>query len=135
MRFPRIGSEQWITVYRSERDEHEKFCIFCALLPATDAKGVLDGPQRDERVGFGMPGEVISYPGGAEHRQYYRFGSNGAREPLICVREFHAARPSYLEIAEEFRYYFNLYEDKSRNVLFAIDDAGDEEEVVRLSQD
>lgn len=107
--------------------------IFCALLPEADAQGALDDPQWDERVGFGMPGEVITYAGGTEQRRYCRFGSSDGHEPLVYVREFHGARPSYIELSEEFRHYFNLFEDKSCNTLFMIDDAGDDEEVVRIS--
>ena len=66
-----------------------------------------------------MPGEVISYRGGKETRRYCRFGGDDGHEPLIFVRDFHGSHPDYLEVAEEFRHYFNLFEGKANGILRA----------------
>jgi hypothetical protein len=131
---PRIGTEQWVTVYRSERDEDGSLGIFCALIPEDRAPAALEDAQWDELIGFGMPGEVISYRGGKETRRYCRFGDDDGHEPLIFVRDFHGAHPDYLEVAEEFRHYFNLFESKANGVFVAVDEAGDDVEVIRVAE-
>jgi hypothetical protein len=47
-------------------------------------------------------------------------------------RSFHEIRPDYWEVSEDFRLYFNLYDDKLGRKLFRIDDNGDEHEAVLM---
>jgi hypothetical protein len=132
-RLPRIGTEQWVTVYRSERDDEESLGIFCALVPEDRAPAALEGAQWDELIGFGMPGEVTSYRDGKETRRYCRFGGDDGHEPLVFIRNFHGTHSGYLEVSEEFRHYFNLFENRANGIFAVVDEAGDDVEVIRLS--
>ena len=91
--------------------------IFCALISEDRVPATLEDARWDELFGFGMPGEVISYRGGKETRRYCRFGGDDGHEPLIFVRDFHGSHPDYLEVAEEFRHYFNLFEGKANGIF------------------
>lgn len=63
-------------------------------------------------------------------REYQRFGEIGV-EPLVYVRTFNN-RPAYIEISEEFRHYFNLYEDRKQDVFFSFDSSGNPIEVIKI---
>ncbi|MEK7447867.1 MAG: hypothetical protein AAB019_00115, partial [Planctomycetota bacterium] len=51
-------------------------------------------------------------------------------ELLILARNFHDVKPSYLEVAEEFRLFHNLFYDIKSGKCIKIDDNGDEEDVI-----
>ena len=66
-------------------------------------------------------------------RQYYRFGKEGI-EPLVHIRDFNRSNfPPHIEISEEFRHYFDLYEDRDKNVFLSSDERGNPIEVIRIS--
>ncbi|MCZ2155651.1 MAG: hypothetical protein LC114_17415 [Bryobacterales bacterium] len=93
---------------------------------------MLKDPEWDTLIGFGMPSEVISYRNGEAIHEYHRFGDNDGLEPLIFARDFHNIHPDYLEVSEEFRHYFNLFENKANRVFTAVNEIGDDVEVVRV---
>jgi hypothetical protein len=51
------------------------------------------------------------------------------------LRSFHGIHDSFLELAQEFRLYYNLYPEASRKRFFVIDNNGDESEAVRYGDD
>lgn len=68
-------------------------------------------------------------------KQYQRFSEEGI-EPLIHLRDFDNDKyPSYIEISEEFRHYFNLYEDKKNNIFLSSDDSGNPIQVIKINDD
>ena len=67
--------------------------------------------------------------------QYYRFGEKGI-EPLVHIRDFERSNfPRYIEISEEFRHYFDLYEDKNWNIFLSSDKSGNPIEVIKIFND
>ena len=65
-------------------------------------------------------------------QQYYRFGEEGI-EPLVHVRLFEFSNyPSYIEISEDFRHYFDLYEDSKNNKFLSADRRGNPIEVIKI---
>lgn len=64
--------------------------------------------------------------------KYFRYGNDEGIEPLVVFRNFYGMKEPYLEVSEEFRYFFNLYYDKQTGNYTHIDDNGDEEEVVKV---
>ena len=60
-----------------------------------------------------------------EIKEYKRFNEDGI-EPLIHIRRFESGNyPSYMEVSEEFRHYFNLYErhiDHKNKVFSSVDE-------------
>jgi len=125
-----LGKGEWTTVY-SSRDSVDGVAIYSALIKNTLVKRALKHPSWDIRIGDGGPGLESSFRDGKEKTRYVRSSDSGV-EPLVLNRSFHDIRPSYWEISEDFRLYFNLYDDKSGRKLLRIDDNGDEHEAVLM---
>lgn len=129
---PKIGKEQWQTLYLSADDPPHRFGMWCALLDEDAAAGAIGHDSWDLRIGDGKPGFSQSWPDGKEVTTYHRFGSGDGVRPLVLYRSFHGAFPQYEEVDEEFRLYHNLAEDKTRGLLLSFDASGREIEVVRV---
>ena len=70
-----------------------------------------------------VPGFEITGGGGSEETTYHPVGSDPAAIRLVHFRGWDRApkgRPQVLEVAEDFRLFWNLYEDRSSRT-FVID--------------
>lgn len=126
----RLGAEAWVTVYEYTEGERQKIGYYCALVAPDVVARCLKNTSWDLLIGHGAPG-ISSYPDGT-HR-YHRFGDDNGVEPFIVDRNFYGLKPSYKELSEEFRHFHNLYEDRRAGVFVALDDNGDDVEVVRMA--
>lgn len=122
-----FGIDGWVTVYSGHESEVESVGFFCALIPNANVDAVLQKTSWDLSIGAGRPGCTVY--GADENARYLRFGNDEGIEPLVIKRNFHGIRPSVIEIAEEFRYFHNLYPDARNNTHVKIDDEGNEENV------
>lgn len=125
-----LGNGEWIAVYSKEDYEY----TYCALIPIVDAEKTLEDPSWDLHIGHGLPGFVYRFKNGKEIASYYRFSDRGV-EPLVFWRNFHGVKDGYWEVLEEFRHYFNFYEDRKNNKFLFIDDNGDEHEAIIIKID
>lgn len=130
---PSLGKEPWLIVYAINDEEHDRFAIFSALLELQAAKEALGDSSWDLSIGDGLPGFSQSWEGEEKIITYHRFGKEGIR-PLVILRDFHDAWPSYPELCEEFRHFHNLAEDHQHQILLDFDDSGYEVEVVRITE-
>lgn len=130
---PRIGKEQWQTLYLSVEEDPHRLGMWCALLDEDATARAMDHDSWDLLIGDGKPGFSQSWPGGNEVTTYHRFGGKEGVRPLVLYRAFHGAFPQYVEIDEEFRLYHDLAEDKARGLLLTFDKSGREVEVVRFT--
>jgi hypothetical protein len=126
----KLGKGEWTTVY-SSRDSLDGVAIYSALIKNTLVKRALQRPSWDLTIGDGAPGLESSFGAGKEKTRYVRSSDSGI-EPLVLKRSFHEIRPDYWEVSEDFRLYFNLYDDKLGRKLLRIDDNGDEHEAVLM---
>ncbi|MFI1481830.1 hypothetical protein [Streptomyces sp. NPDC020747] len=126
----KLGTEPWITVYEFTKGECEEVSYYCALARPEALVECLANTSWDLLIGHGTPGFSFYGDGRCE---YHRFGDDNGVEPLIIDRDFHGLKPSYLEVSEEFRHFHNLYEDRKKGVFIALDDNGDDVEVVRMT--
>ena len=85
--------------------------LYCALIPLSMKEKVLTSYHWDLTIGNGRPGLCSHYEKGKEITEYYRVPDDGF-EPLVHWRHF-PNKDGYIEISEEFRFYFDLYEDRS----------------------
>lgn len=129
----KLGKGEWTTVY-SSRDGIDGVAIYSALIKNTLLKRSLQHPSWDLTIGDGAPGLESSFGAGNEKMRYVR-SSDGGIEPLVLMRSFHDIRPGYWEVSEDFRLYFNLYDDKTGRRFLRIDDNGDEHEAVLMKDD
>lgn len=132
-KFAELGKSEWITAYANHRSNSEWNTFYCALISNERVEKSLSDPSWDLSLGHGMPGFSFHFEDGKEIGTYYRY-SDKSIEPLVIWRSFYGMKDGYLEISEEFRHYFNLYEDKTNHKFIQIDDNGDDEEVILISE-
>jgi hypothetical protein len=121
-----ISSDGWTAVYiphpgmlKSGR------AIYAGILPVDEVNNVLstsDWNLEEGRDGPGLDGRG----------NYHRRARNDGIEPLVFTREFRGVHDPYVEVSEEFRHLFNLWEDFSQNKFYLLEDDGTETEVVRI---
>lgn len=67
--------------------------------------------------------------------EYFRYSRGDDIEPIIIQRHFYGMKETYFDISEEFRHLYNLYYDEPEKKYVAILDDGNEEDVIRISDD
>ena len=129
---PKVGKEQWQTLYSSNGDYPHRFSMWCALLDGDAVARAVAHDGWDLLIGDGKPGFSRSHFEDKEVTTYHRYGESGGVRPLILYRSFHSAFQQYVEVDEEFRLFHDLAEDKSRGLLLSFDSSGREVPVVRV---
>jgi len=87
--------------------------------------------------GSGKPGFVFSWKNDKQIGKYFRFLDVGI-EPLIYYRNFNGIKDNYFDVSEEFRLYFDLYEEFTSHTnkkYINIDDDGEEEDVIIVTKE
>lgn len=133
-----LGKTEWITVFEffDSKSDIDRGTYFSALISNTKVRDVLERYDWELRIGGGHPGFVTHYANGKPVTEYYRFSDEGI-ESLVYWRSFSGKKEIHLEISEEFRLYFNLFEkiiDIDKKVFTYTNDDGDEDEVARISK-
>jgi hypothetical protein len=126
------GTERWTTIYKSTGSRTD-FRLFSYLIPPERRDEILGQPGYDFLPGGERPGFSRKYEGEEIVTTYQRIGELGGIEPVAIVREFHHGRPDYVEVAEDLRLLFNLYEDRATGVFFEIESDGSETEAIKVS--
>src|SRR3989338_4572594 len=131
-----LGKTEWITVFEflDSQANIDRGTYFSALIANNKVKEVLEKYEWDLRINGGHPGFMTHYVDRKPITEYYRFSDEGI-EPLVYWRSFSGKKESLLEISEEFRLYFNLFEkvvDINKKVFIYTNDDVDEDEVVQI---
>jgi len=131
----KVGKEAWLTVYQIGGETgNNHYGIYSAFVPSDALAETLEDSSWDFGTDSCGPGNTeASDELGRRTITYRRFQGIEGAEPIVLSRNFHGARPDYLEILEEFRLYHNLYEDRQQRKLLKISDSGLAEEVVRMT--
>lgn len=132
-----LGKTEWITALSTQalHPETGRSYFFSALISDSKVDDVLKDCSWDLQIGHGFPGYITHYQNEGKITEYHRFPDEGI-EPLVYWRDFHGIKEIYYEISEEFRLFFNLYEDRkslndSKFIYF--DSNGDEHEAVLIT--
>lgn len=133
-----LGKTEWITVFEflDSKSDIDRGTYFSALIANSKVKDVLERYDWELRIDGGRPGFITHYTNGKPITEYYRFSDEGI-EPLVYWRSFSGKSESRLELSEEFRLYFNLFEkivDADKKVFTYTNDDGDEDEVAKISK-
>lgn len=129
------GEENWVTVYKYtpiDGGDHDG-CMYCALVSPDKAVKALGDNSWDLMVGAGGPGFSTYYENDVKTTSYYTNADEGYLR-LVLNRDFHDRKEDYIEILEEFRLFHNLFHDQKTAKFLALDDAGDEVEVIKVTQ-
>lgn len=126
----------WFSAYRSTRSAGQKLTWFSALIPpALIPKLVKNSGGWDIHIGDGSPSVWTSWPEGVETHTYTPLGRDDGIEMIVIHRGFHGMREDFIELAQEFRLYFNLFPEPSKRRFLLIDSNGDESEAARYGDD
>jgi hypothetical protein len=129
------GKSEWLTLYSgSERAGLEWGSWYSALIPEEATSRSLDDAAWDISIGDGAPGIEQRFDCEEREWDYVRSADDGI-EPLAIRRTFMELKPSGWEIAEDFRLFWNLYEDRSKGLFVHIDQDGNEHEVASIAAD
>ena len=132
-----LGKTEWITVFSESSAHHDidQGGFYSAFISNEKIEQVLKNYQGDLMIDGGLPGFCSYFKNGKEITEYHRFSEAGI-EPLVYWRSFYGVKDDYYEISEEFRLYFNLFEDRKslkESKFIHIDDNGDDDEVVLVN--
>jgi len=103
------------------------------LTPERVAAGVSD-PGWDVHIGGGGYGFTQYHDAEGGKSVYERYPGDGV-ELIVHDRDWHGARPSELEIVEEFRLLFNLWEDRAARTYYDFDGSGDPMKAAVITDD
>jgi hypothetical protein len=123
----------------SFEDLRNGFHRFPFLLPLNEKENFLSHRSWDMRNDDFTPivqCEEGFVDGKRERKIYYlQHGNKSGAEALVRTRYYWGNHPAEIEIADEFRLFWNLFHihDESRNVLLHCDPDGTEHEVVRIN--
>lgn len=124
------GTQEWIAVYYSHKTDQEDLLLYSCLISEQMQSKALSDPSWDLRFGEGFPGFCSVYKNGKRSDFYSRYPQDGV-EPLILFLNHHGMKPDSLEISEEFRHYFKLFNDTANRKYIYIDSFGNEEDAIR----
>jgi len=127
------GSWVWLSRSVGEIREHS-LGQYSALLTEERIQEGVSGPSWEARRGDGAPGFVQHHHGGRWIATYEQFSSYGI-ELLVYDRTWHSVRPDEVELAEEFRLLFNLWEDRRTRTCYYFDDSGNPIKAVVISDE
>jgi hypothetical protein len=116
----------WIPVFEEqEQPGTEMFRLACLLTKERAAEAILD-TNWELRTNGGAPGFVEHYADGEKQAEYQAVGAEGI-VPVIFHRTFAGGRPDVIELADDFRLFWELYHERrdEGDRWLATDDAGE----------
>lgn len=128
-------NQAFVCVYSSD-GVRDGFHCFSYLLPLDQKDQFLRDVGWDLRNDDFRPAvqcEERHVEGERQRRVFYmQSGNECGAEAIVRQRYYWKNYPSEIEVAEEFRLFWNLFHDKTRHVLLHSDSTGTEHIVVRL---
>lgn len=132
-----LGTGAWIPAYIHQTipETKDELFLFSALAPQDSQDKILSQYEWEVHVDSFRPGFSIQYDHGTAIAEYFRFSREDGIEPIIIQRHFYGMKETSFDISEEFRHLYNLYYDIPEKKYIAILDDGNEEDVIRISDD
>ncbi len=128
---------EWVTVYENLGEPPSSRFVLACLLPPDQVDGALARPGFDLQVGSGRPG-FVSFAGDDDGwvHEYFAVGEDPhSPEPLVFCRSRGDSHPLSVDLAEDFRMFWDLYQRPGSVEHFLVDDLGDEIVVARQTGD
>ncbi len=132
-------SSGWTTIFESTRspDGQDSLGLHCAIVTPAALRHALEDNSWDVRIGEGGPTIVSSYANRVRRTRYQRAANPGFIY-LVHRRSGYGTEDPYCELSEEFRLYYDLYEETANRYdrkYYYIDDAGDKTAVAEIKKD
>jgi hypothetical protein len=120
-----IERHDWVTIFRDKSSEEGGDLRMACFLREEGVRRALANPSFDVGPGDGHPG-LVSHIDEAGNRkiEYQQVGDEDA-VPLVFNRHFRGPFPKVVELAEDFRLFWDLYEDGEARKFLTIDEVGD----------
>jgi hypothetical protein len=117
--------QDWVTVFHDENDVDGGDLRMACFLRPEGVEQAITHVSFDLGPGEGLPG-FMSSPGGDGDSEYTYLtaGAEGV-VPLIYNRNFSGPFPRVVELAEDFRLFWDLYEDRATGKFVMTDEVGD----------
>jgi hypothetical protein len=125
--FRELGTRQWLPICGHRDEGGVNVGWYSAFAPVSYRTEALNDSNWDLQHGPHGPGFSGTSDGkGGWTSSYHRLSSEPL-EPLAIEREFDGVKPAYLELAEEFRLFHNLWQDPSSpGRLFKLDESANQ---------
>ena len=121
----RFEQEDWVTIFHDHSSEEGGELRIACFLKPDGIERALDDPSFDLNGGDGRPGFVGYSDGdGGWNVEYLAVGAEEV-VPLVFHRYFTGPFPNVVELAEDFRLFWDLYEDRQARRFLTTDDVGD----------
>jgi hypothetical protein len=125
----------WVWLYRQRgRVMGHSIGQYSALLTSDRVGTALSDPGWEVQIGSGGHGFTERQDDGEWTTVYERYPGDGA-ELLVLSREWYGVRPTELELVEEFRLLFNLWEDRATRVYYDFDGSGNPIEAAAITDE
>lgn len=122
----------WVWLFRSEGEiKDHSVGQFSALMTPEQAEVALRDPSWDVHLGGGGYGFTQYWEEDGKRTIYEKYPTEA--ELLVHYRSWHSVRPKHVELAEEFRLLFNLWEDRSTLTYYDFDESGNPIKAVEVS--
>lgn len=115
---------EWVTVFDDEKGADGSRLVLAYLLDEGEVARDMAQAGFEFHAGSGRPGFVTMYDGGESRTVYEPIGGDG-RVPLVHYRLFEGPFPSVVDLAEDFRLFWDLYPEPSTGRFVLLDDVGD----------
>lgn len=116
-------SSEWVVVYRDDLEDFTGDSLLAVLLRGDELKRARTQAGYDVSPGDGRPGFVTSYTDNGSETEYLPVGSEDV-VPVVHVRLYNGPFPKTVELAEDFRLCWDLYEDRTRGEWVTVDEVG-----------
>lgn len=119
----------WVTVFRDESAEDSESYVLACLLDEDLVQNALHRPSFDLLSGHGRPGFVATgNSSGGWDAEYLTVGADGVI-PLVFHRYSQGDLPDSVELAEDFRLFWDLFEEADRGRFVLVDETGEAKSV------
>lgn len=131
----KLGVNTWIPLFthKVHPKTNDDFFLFSAIAPEDSIDKILSQYQWEIMIDSFHPGFIFYRNGKGKKAEYLRFGREDGIEPILIQRHFYGMKNTFFDLSEEFRHLYNLYHDRLENKYILILDDGNEEDVVRIS--
>jgi hypothetical protein len=121
----RFEQQDWVAVFQDEDSEGGGALRIACFLKLDAVNEALERPSFDLDSGDGHPGFVSWSEGTGGYRVEYQTVGSEDVVPLVFHRYFSGPFPTVVELAEDFRLFWDLYEDRDNRRFVTTDELGD----------
>lgn len=118
-------ASEWVLVYRWNVEDAVGDSEHAVFIRGEEVHDARHHAGHDHQPGNGKPGFVSYGDGEGRWDTRWELVGEGDTVPLVHVRNYNGPFPGTVELAEDFRLCFDLYEDAAKREFVTVDEVGD----------